>query len=176
MSKLYGVWRGMWRRCTEPGRKGYAGYGGRGIEVCQEWAGYPAFRAWALKSGYHRDEESSRKEILTIDRVDNDKGYSPDNCRWVKPLVQARNKREPTVLVEAFGQLRFVTDWAKSTLCRVSARTLRNRLALGYPPEYAMTASTTETKSKSNPYRLPRAGRALSLKVAMYSKNGAQNA
>jgi len=163
MSRLYNVWRGMWKRCSNPKHPQYAKYGGAGIGVCGEWSKYRPFREWALSAGYVSQEVVDRKTVLTIDRVDNYKGYSPDNCRWVTQLVQARNKRVPVVLVEAFGQAMPVSDWAKSPLCKVTFNNLRNRLSLGYPPEYALTASHKEAMSRSNPHRKPRAGRVLGL-------------
>jgi hypothetical protein len=81
---LYHVWRGMIRRCTDKKDLSYSGYGGRGITVCKEWLEIDSFMGWA-KSNY--------KKGLQIDRIDNDKGYSPENCRFVTPLVNVGNQR-----------------------------------------------------------------------------------
>ena len=84
--KLYGTWKQMVQRCTNPKHKYYGDYGGRGIIICEEWLDIKKFIAWA---------ESTHPNIegYTLDRIDNDKGYNPDNCRWADRTMQSVNQR-----------------------------------------------------------------------------------
>lgn len=87
-TRLYNVWCGIKERCNCETHPTYKLYGGRGIKMCDEWNDFSAFELWALKNGY---DENARRGECTIDRIDNDKGYSPDNCRWVNQKAQMSN-------------------------------------------------------------------------------------
>lgn len=84
--RLYSVWCTMKSRCYNPQTKSYPYYGAMGITVCPQWRNdYPAFKAWAERSGY--------RPGLTLDRRDNNRGYSPDNCKWSTRREQVRGRR-----------------------------------------------------------------------------------
>lgn len=90
VERLYWVWHSMLQRIKNPNRREYHWYGERGITVCDEWKDYNVFRKWALAHGY---DEKAQQGKCTIDRIDVNGNYEPDNCRWVGMDVQNKNKR-----------------------------------------------------------------------------------
>lgn len=104
--RLYRVYYGMRQRCYNPNIRSYKTYGARGITICDEWQTYESFKKWALSTGY---KENSN---LTIERIDVNKGYSPDNCTWIPSSQQAKNTTR-TLHLEYRGKVMCLVDWAK---------------------------------------------------------------
>ena len=119
-TRLYSIYRSMKRRCYDNNAISYNKYGGRGIKVCEEWQEYEPFSEWAKNNGY-TDE-------LTLDRIDNNGDYNPDNCRWATYKEQALNTRT-NHFIEFCGEIKTLSQWAdelginRSTLCeRINSR------------------------------------------------------
>ena len=123
--KIYRTWANMKTRCNNPNTPYYSRYGGRGIKVCPEWAdSFEAFYSWAMSHGYDDTKE--------IDRIDNDGGYTPENCRWVSRERNANNKRN-NLIIEMDGVVHTAAEWAKIT--GISIKAIYTRHADGKPPE-----------------------------------------
>lgn len=103
-TKLHNIWCDMRERCENSKSDTKGLYCNRGITVCEEWHDYLNFRSWALSNGYN--------DGLTIDRIDNDKGYCPDNCRWSTPREQANNKRNNRI-ISINGTEKPISEWCR---------------------------------------------------------------
>ena len=136
-TRLYEIWRQMRYRCENPHNQAYEKYGGRGIAVCDEWHDFAIFRKWALENGY--------KDTLSIDRIENDKGYCPDNCRWATSYIQMNNRRMCNVL-EFNSESLTLLQWAERT--GIPRSTLFNRLKRGWDIEKALTEPVANTGKK----------------------------
>ena len=135
--KLYDVWRQMHRRCYDKACKDFPAWGGRGILVCPEWHDVVSFCAWAKVSGYRTG--------LTIERTDNNAGYSPGNCRWIENSLQAKNTRRVKPL-SAFGKTMMIADWVEWS--GIKYRTILMRINLGWPVERAVTEKPVKGKNQ----------------------------
>lgn len=137
-TRLYKCWSSMRERCLNPRHKFYADYGGRGIFICKEWLfSYLLFEKWALLNGY--------REHLEINRIDNNLGYSPENCNWVTRKVNFNNRRA-TRNVTALGETKTIQQWMEDSRCRLDYATIWARLARGWSGERAITTPNRQPK------------------------------
>lgn len=127
-TRLYHIWCSMKGRCYRPSALEYDNYGGRDIKVCEEWQTFEPFMKWALSNGY--------SDNLTIDRIKNDEGYCPKNCRWVGYKEQANNRRNNR-MITAFGETLTLSQWSEKL--SINSSTIRGRLARGWDAEKALT-------------------------------------
>ena len=107
-------------RCRREDNDNYNRYGGRGIDVCSEWDDFAEFQRWAIDNGYNED--------LTIDRIDNDDGYCPENCRWVDTLTQGNNRTTNHVITYN-GETHTIAEWSR--ILGIKYPTLYSRLNRG---------------------------------------------
>lgn len=129
-SRLYGIYCNMLKRCLSQKDAQYKNYGGRGITVCDDWLHDPAsFLSWARCNGYRDD--------LTLDRIDVNSGYSPDNCRFVDRKTQGNNTTRNHHITYN-GKTLTMSEWADET--GIPYYTLRSRInILHWPAEKALT-------------------------------------
>lgn len=139
---LYKKWAGMKSRCFTPSLPSYKNYGGRGISVCDEWKNsFEAFRDWALSNGY--------SDNLTIERIDPNGDYCPENCTWITLSEQARNRRS-NYSFEYNGETRNLADWCR--LLGIPYGVVHNRInKLKWSFERAISEPVhIEKRNKSN--------------------------
>ena len=136
-TRLYDIWSNLKGRCDNPKNKCYHNYGGRGITYCKEWEHFEPFWEWAMANGY--------RSGLTIDRIDNSKGYCPENCRWATIKEQARNRRTNHLLTYK-GETKTITEWAEQY--NIPPLTLQARVArYHWPVETAIETPVRKRKA-----------------------------
>lgn len=127
--QMYRVWSAMKTRCTNPNHNSYKYYGARGLKICDEWSDYAVFRQWMIDQGF--------KPGLKIDRIDNDVGYYPWNCRLATDRQQMQNRRLPGR--HKHGKRYNNTDLTEADIMRI-VRSRRSTVSLG--EEYDIHPST----------------------------------
>lgn len=133
-TKLYGVWCGIKARCYNANSAAYERYGGRNIQMCNEWRNsYIDFETWAIGNGY--------TDGLSIDRIDVNGNYEPSNCRWVNATAQANNRRTNRIL-NFNGEEHTLTEWAQ--MLNVSPKTLFSRLYAGHSVEEILSTNNSK--------------------------------
>lgn len=125
-TRLYYIWSAMKARCNQSKHHGYKDYGGRGIHVCDEWFNsFEAFAEWSINNGY--------EENLSIDRIDNDGNYCPENCRWATRIQQENNKRK-TLKYTYNGETKGLAEWCHEYGLNYNT-TYQRLFVLGHPFE-----------------------------------------
>ena len=119
-TRIYHTWRGMKRRCYDEKIKEYKYYGARGIKVCDSWMDFEHFYEWSKTSGY--------TDLLTIDRINNEFGYSPENCKWSTIAEQNRNKRTSRFILFQ-GKSMILPEWSRRL--NIPQQTIRGRIKRG---------------------------------------------
>lgn len=125
-TRAYSIWHGMLSRCNNSNEKAYPNYGGRGIKVCERWKSFINFVT----------DMGDPPPGMSVDRIDNDKGYEPENCRWVDRRTQNRNKRNNRLLTIK-GETLPLSVWVERT--GIPYQTASARLRLGWPAEDAVS-------------------------------------
>ena len=137
-TSIYTIWRAMRQRCSNPHCINYKPYGGKGIEVCDEWQNPKTFAEWAFANGY--------SDSLTLDRIDVNKGYAPDNCRWVSQKEQQNNKTT-NIRYEYLGEAHTLGEWADIT--GIKSATLWARIKVqGWSVKDALTIGVNERDTR----------------------------
>ena len=116
-TRLYTIWKTMRQRCNNPNAQKHEIYHDRGISICDEWNDFNNFRIWAYSNGY--------AENLSIDRINNDDGYRPENCRWATAKEQSNNRRN-TIRFECMGKLMTISEIAD--ICGISYKLAYDKL------------------------------------------------
>ena len=124
--RLYGIWKGIFNRLKFESHGKY--YIKKGVKICDEWADYKVFREWSLNNGYSKS--------LSIDRIDNNGDYTPENCRWVDMYVQANNKSN-NVYYEYNGKSLTAAQWEREI--GIKHATISARVRKGWSVEDALT-------------------------------------
>lgn len=136
---LYDTWMNMIKRCYEEDNPAYKRYGGRGIKVCERWIKSP--------ENFINDIGDKPSDEYTLDRKDNDKDYSPENCRWATREEQANNTRS-TIFLEYNGQKKTMTEWGRIT--GFGRRTITTRYDRGWTVEQII--ETPKRKHENGKY------------------------
>lgn len=128
-TRLYSVWVSMKQRCTNKNHKSYKIYGGRGITFCKEWQNFEPFYKWAIENGY---DGNAKFRQCTLDRIDVNGNYEPNNCRWVSQKVQSENTRTANKITYK-GETHCLSEWAR--ILKIGRKSLEYKLNKGLPIE-----------------------------------------
>lgn len=133
---LHQVWSDIKTRCYNKKDRSYKWYGARGIKLCDVWMDFKAFYEWSIKNGYENG--------LTLDRINPNGNYSPDNCRWVGMKIQQNNRRNNKML-NINGVSKTMSEWADEY--DVNYRLVKSRIRAGWTPEKALSQRKQDIKT-----------------------------
>lgn len=136
-TRLYSIWTGIKDRCYRPKTIGYKNYGGKGIKMCEEWQSYISFRDWAIANGYSNE--------LTIDRINNEKDYCPENCRWATMKQQRHNSSQNRFIVYN-NETHTIDEWSEIT--GINYHTISSRLRRGWNVADTLTKPVQKQRRK----------------------------
>ena len=121
-TRIYNIFKGMKNRCYNPNEPAYKNYGGRGIKICNEWLKNPElFYEWAIKNNYRDD--------LSIERINVNKGYEPNNCTWILLKNQPKNTRK-SIRIAYNNEVKTLSEWCE--LLNLDKRRTETRLRRGW--------------------------------------------
>lgn len=127
-TRMYNIWKAVKRRCYNKNVNEYVNYGGRGIKMCDKWRNeFMSFYDWSMNNGY--------TDNSTIDRINNNGNYEPNNCRWVDRTYQSRNRRN-NIEFTYNGETHCLSEWCE-ILC-LNYSTIKSRLRYGWSIERAL--------------------------------------
>lgn len=139
--RLYRIYQGMKQRCNNPNNIGYKYYGNKGIKLCDKWENsFTNFYNWAINNGYNENK--------TIERLDNNKGYNPNNCKWIKLSEQPLNKSDNLDLIYKDNP---ITVSEISDITGLNQRTIRSRIDLGWSIDKIINTPRLSQGDYSNP-------------------------
>lgn len=139
-TRIYNIWCNIKDRCFNANNSSYSYYGGRGISMCNEWRNdFSSFREWAYNNGY--------EDNLTVDRIDVNQDYCPENCRWVDRTAQANN-RTNTIRFSYNGEEHTCAEWARIT--GISYDLINDRYHKGLPPDKILYDGKFKTGPKKS--------------------------
>lgn len=138
-TRLYKIWEGIKQRCYNSHTKQFKYYGAKGISLCDEWFSFENFKNWSLRNGY--------QDNLSIDRIDFNGNYCPNNCRWTNKAIQANNTKT-NIFITYKGQTETIANWSRKT--NIKAATIYWRYHNGWSIEDCLNLKPGKSRSKSD--------------------------
>lgn len=146
-TSLHYAWLNMKNRCDNPKYNEYHRYGGRGITYCEEWKVFENFMKWSLANGFNEEKDKHGRNLLSLDRIDNNGNYCPENCKWSNRIEQGRNKYN-NVNYEYKGKVYCLSALAEISEVRIDS--IRRRIKQGWSVEDAVDTPSKTYKGRLN--------------------------